>query len=116
MLFKKSIVVLLIVLMPSLGFCDVYVHGYFRKNGTYVQSHYRSSPNNTKLDNWSTKGNINPYTGKIGTKSIGSDSFNNYKSESGPVLNGYKNAQPNSVNDPTRSTGTSLKASGSYGY
>jgi hypothetical protein len=45
------------------------VHGYFRKNGTYVQPHMRTSPNNTKMDNWSTKGNVNPYTGKAGTKS-----------------------------------------------
>lgn len=47
---------------------DTHVKGYFRKNGTYVAPHYRSSPNSTKLDNWSTKGNINPYTGKVGTK------------------------------------------------
>jgi hypothetical protein len=54
--------------LPS--FADTHVRGYFRKNGTYVAPHYRSSPNSTKLDNWSTKGNINPYTGKVGTKNI----------------------------------------------
>ena len=43
------------------------VRGYTKKNGTYVQPHYRSSPNGTVLDNYSTKGNINPYTGKEGT-------------------------------------------------
>lgn len=45
----------------------VHVKGYYRSNGTYVQPHYRSSPNGTVLDNYSTKGNINPYTGKEGT-------------------------------------------------
>jgi hypothetical protein len=28
----------------------------------------RSSPNSTTLDNYSTKGNVNPYTGQPGTK------------------------------------------------
>lgn len=46
-----------------------YVSGYFKKNGTYVQGYYRTAPNNTRLDNFSTKGNYNPYTGKYGTVS-----------------------------------------------
>jgi len=44
-----------------------YVRGYTRKDGTYVAPHYQTNPNGTKLDNWSTKGNVNPYTGKVGT-------------------------------------------------
>lgn len=45
------------------------VRGYYKRStGSYVQPHYRSSPNRSKLDNWSTKGNYNPYTGKRGTK------------------------------------------------
>jgi hypothetical protein len=46
-----------------------YVHGYTKKSGTYVAPHYQTNPNRTKLDNWSTKGNVNPFTGKLGTKS-----------------------------------------------
>lgn len=45
------------------------VRGYTRKNGTYVSPHKRSSPDRSKHNNWSTKGNTNPYTGKKGTKS-----------------------------------------------
>lgn len=48
----------------------VHVNGYTRKDGTYVAPHYRSAPNSTKADNWSTKGNVNPYTGKPGTKPL----------------------------------------------
>jgi len=48
----------------------VRVSGYIRKNGTYVAPSYRSTPNKTKLDNYSTKGNYNPYTGKVGTVKI----------------------------------------------
>lgn len=44
----------------------VRVRGYFRDNGTYVQPSYRSNSNSTRLDNWSTRGNYNPYTGKAG--------------------------------------------------
>ena len=47
---------------------DVYVRGYTRSDGTYVAPHYRSSPNSTRNDNWSTRGNINPHTGRLGTK------------------------------------------------
>src|SRR5688572_31518172 len=49
---------------------QVRVRGYTRKDGTYVAPHYRTAPNSTKADNWSTKGNINPYTGKEGTKPL----------------------------------------------
>ncbi len=56
---------------PSYGITNsehVYVKGYYKKNGTHVEGHYRTKPNKTKSDNFSTKGNINPYTGKKGTK------------------------------------------------
>jgi hypothetical protein len=47
---------------------DTTVHGYTKKNGTHVQSYERKAPNGTQKDNFSTKGNVNPYTGKKGTK------------------------------------------------
>jgi hypothetical protein len=46
----------------------VHVRTYIRHNGQYVSPHFRTAPNHTRLDNWSTRGNVNPYTGKIGTK------------------------------------------------
>lgn len=52
---------------------QVRVRGYVRKDGTYVAPHYRSSPNGTKVDNYSARGNYNPYTGKPGQASTGSD-------------------------------------------
>jgi hypothetical protein len=45
-------------------FGDVWVNGYYRSDGTYVQSHYRSNPDNTITNNWSYPGNTNPHTGK----------------------------------------------------
>ncbi|MCX6756075.1 MAG: hypothetical protein NTX85_01930 [Candidatus Nomurabacteria bacterium] len=43
------------------------VKGYTTKTGTYVMPSYRSSPNKVKYDNYSSKGNYNPYTGKKGS-------------------------------------------------
>lgn len=42
--------------------------GHTTKNGTYVQGHYSTDPNATRNDNFSTRGNTNPYTGEAGTK------------------------------------------------
>ena len=42
--------------------------GYMKKNGTYVMPHYKSKRDGTRLNNYSTKGNVNPYTGKKGYK------------------------------------------------
>ncbi len=42
------------------------VSGYSRSNGTHVQSHVRTMPNDTNWDNYSTKGNKNPFTGSTG--------------------------------------------------
>jgi len=66
---KKLITLALALITVSSALADVRVGGYFRSNGTYVQPHFRSSPNSTVIDNWSFKGNVNPYTGKIGTRS-----------------------------------------------
>lgn len=44
------------------------VRGYIKKDGTYVAPHVRTNPNNTRLDNYSTAPNYNPYTGKQGTE------------------------------------------------
>lgn len=42
--------------------------GYVKKNGTYVAPSHATNPNKSKRDNYSSKGNTNPYTGKEGTK------------------------------------------------
>jgi hypothetical protein len=44
------------------------VRGYTKKNGTQVAPHQQTDPDHTQLNNYSTKGNVNPSTGKTGTK------------------------------------------------
>ena len=62
------VVVSALIIVSGTAFADVYVNGYFRTNGTYVQPHYRSNPDGIISNNWSTFPNVNPYTGKVGTK------------------------------------------------
>ena len=44
------------------------VSGYTANNGTYVAPHQQTNPNNTQRDNYSATGNVNPYTGAVGTR------------------------------------------------
>jgi PBCV-specific basic adaptor domain len=53
----------------AFGHTQVWVDGYTNSNGTYVPGHYRSAPNTTATDNYSTHGNSNPNTGTQGTRS-----------------------------------------------
>jgi len=40
--------------------------GYVRQDGTYVAPHVQTAPDHTRLNNWSTYPNVNPYTGRQG--------------------------------------------------
>ena len=44
----------------------VYVQPHVRQDGTYVPGHYRTAPNSSKADNWSSKPNVNPHNGREG--------------------------------------------------
>jgi hypothetical protein len=41
------------------------VDGYYRKDGTYVQPHSRTTPDGNPYNNYSFPGNYNPNTGQI---------------------------------------------------
>jgi hypothetical protein len=47
---------------------NVSVHSYTKRDGTFVPAHHRSHPDSSFNNNWTTVGNVNPYTGKEGTK------------------------------------------------
>ena len=46
------------------------VRPYVKRNGTVVGPAFRSTPNRSINDNWSTKGNYNPFTGKKGAQRL----------------------------------------------
>jgi hypothetical protein len=64
---------LFLVSITAFAQSHVRVRAYVKKDGTYVPSHYRTSKDYTKRNNWTTIGNVNPYTGKAGT--LPSDSY-----------------------------------------
>jgi hypothetical protein len=62
-----SLICLFILGFVTIGTCQinnnhVWVNGYYKLDGTYIPGHFRTAPNSTNLDNFSTVGNINPYT------------------------------------------------------
>lgn len=55
--------------LPAMASGSHSVRGHTTKNGTYVQPHHATNPDNTKSNNYSHQGNVNPYNGKVGSKS-----------------------------------------------
>lgn len=64
---KSALIALAALCAASAMAQSHYREGYVRKDGTYVPPSYATNPNDTKLDNYSTKGNVNPYSGRTGT-------------------------------------------------
>lgn len=65
-------------IISSNVYCQsIYVKGYTKKNGVYVGPHHRSVPDGNKLNNWTAKGNINPYTGKKGYRNYNATTTKN---------------------------------------
>ena len=64
------------LLLIALFFClsispasarNTQVKPYNRSDGSFVMPHRRTAPDNKLHNNYSSKGNMNPYTGKKGT-------------------------------------------------
>jgi hypothetical protein len=89
---------LLVVLFFGVAFSDEWVNGYYRKDGTYVQGYHRSSPDGNPYNNYSTRGNVNPYTGQKGYKDP-SNSYTNPNNINPYNTNPYNNPNnnPNSL-------------------
>lgn len=65
---KKNIVALAVLAGACSAWAQTYVAPHVTRNGTYVEGHVKTNPNSTVDDNYSTRGNVNPYTGEQGTK------------------------------------------------
>ncbi|MCX6164361.1 MAG: hypothetical protein NTU73_05790 [Ignavibacteriae bacterium] len=46
----------------------IYIKSYIKSNGTFVNGYYKTKPDDSFWNNWSSCGNVNPFTGKIGNK------------------------------------------------
>lgn len=57
------------------------VGGYQKQDGTYVDPYYRTKADNTLDNNYGTRGNQNPWTGKTGT---GNTDYDQQQQQSNP--------------------------------
>ncbi len=60
-----------------------YTKGHFTRSGKYVSGHYSTNPDKDHWNNYSSTGNINPNTGKVGKKSTMSTHMTNTGSRGG---------------------------------
>jgi hypothetical protein len=79
---------------------EVSVRGYHRRDGTYVAPYKRTAADGDFYNNWSTYGNVNPYTGRPGTKTsppvgYGQDVWvNGYYRKDGSYVRGHYRSAP----------------------
>lgn len=67
---KKLLFVVLSLIVCTAPADAKYVKSHMRRNGTFVSGYNRTRADRTKINNYSSRGNRNPFTGKRGTKSI----------------------------------------------
>jgi len=67
-LLLVSVLTLSVVSAPAMAGGSHAASGHTTKHGTYVPPHQATNPDSSKTNNWSHKGNVNPYTGREGTK------------------------------------------------
>lgn len=77
---KKATLIAAILFAGSAG-AQVYVKPHVTKDGAYVEGYQRTAPNSTKTDNYSTQGNVNPWTGQSGTVNPYTQPQNSYQQQ-----------------------------------
>lgn len=63
----KYLILLCAMIGASAFARDVYVQPHVTRSGEYVQGYHRTAPDSNPYNNYSTQGNVNPYTGQAGT-------------------------------------------------
>src|SRR3990167_890821 len=85
----KFLIIIITLLVSTTALAQTWVNPYVRRDGTVVQGHMRSSPNNTVDDNYSTRGNVNPFTGSQGTQPRSYERRNSNSYDRQPSSNSY---------------------------
>ena len=79
---------------------STYVSGYTRADGTYISGYYKTTPNSTNRDNYTTKPNVNPYTGTSGYIQPDSKPLNSGSAYSSPSYSAPANYNNSSSSYP----------------
>jgi hypothetical protein len=87
---------------------DDYVNGYTRPDGVYVNSYYRTNADGYSYNNYSTQGNVNPYTGQPGYQQ---QTFN-----TSPQFGNYRQIPTLKVDDPRESLAPYFQRLRDYQY
>lgn len=119
----KNLYIFILLLISIFSFSQVQVKGYYRKNGTYVSPHVRTSPNSTVTDNYSYQSNNytpnrtskTPSTYNYYNSSTNSNSekiwVNGYYRKDGTYVSGYyRNRKKSTSKDYSSSNSTSNSA------
>lgn len=69
--------------IPLTADAQVWVDGYYRDDGTYVNGYYRSSPDGNPYNNYSFPGNYNPNNGEVTSGSVEAYLRNYYNDSDG---------------------------------
>jgi hypothetical protein len=67
----KKIILASLLIFAVTAQAQTYIPGYTKRDGTYVEGHYRSAPNQNRYDNYGAQNSLyggNPYTGKKGSQ------------------------------------------------
>jgi hypothetical protein len=101
----KFIVVLGSLLLANFAFADNYTKPHVRRDGTYVPGHFSSEPNEYRFDNYSARGNTNPYTGERGTQRhefTNPPAFNTGRQQQQPTYDPYSTPHSNTYGSQPR--------------
>ncbi len=101
---KKALIFTFIALswlIPLSSAYAVHVNGYYRSNGTYVQSYERTAPDGNPYNNYSYPGNYNPNTGKITGGSAATYLNNYYNHSTGGSYSTYNYSIPTTPSCPS---------------
>jgi hypothetical protein len=88
-----SLTIAVLVAIPAYAAGSHQVKGYITQNGTYIAPHYQTNPDRSVWNNWSTQGNVNPYTGQAGTVNPYTYSIPTYQYQT-PTYPVYQPYQP----------------------
>lgn len=90
---KKAIIIAAMAALPFAVQADTWVNGYTRSDGTYVQGHYRSSPDQYRYNNRNSQtyggSQRDEYSSGMGATNRSNSSYNWRDNDNDGVSNGW---------------------------